>query len=766
MQKNDSLNREFCAEQKRRKREKKLIFFISLGFAFLTILEVSLSELSEKLSVTASLFFFIVVNINIILLGLLIFLVFRNFIKLLLERKDRVFGSKLKSKLIVVFLGFALIPTILLFTISAFYIHNSFGKWFNSHIQTSLKSGAEISETYYENLKKLGRDFGETVSHFIAREKLFRDSKKDFLKKTLKDFLENYHLASLELYQKDSGQYSEFVHPKYTDYGFPRPPEVFLSNALEGYENQFIQSIGKGNLVRCIFPIYQDTKQEKPSGALVLSFFVPLSLVLKIEKIQNTYQDYAATSPFASSIQSSYFLLLILITLLIMFTATWFGFYLARQLIIPLESLAEATKEIVKGNLDIQLDQVGSKMATDEFNILATSFNKMTQDLRKNRGEIDKAHKTLKTANRELYQRHKYVEAILENVAAGIISLDAFGIVTTMNKSAQNIFNVDTKNMIGKHYRDIVGDEYIKQVDEFICDIIENEKINFHKKEFSFTRGGKEFSLLASVATVRDENGDYIGMVVVLEDLTEMIDIQKAAAWRDVAKRIAHEIKNPLTPIKLSAQRLKKKLTQQEDADLIHMCIDTIIHEVDGLKDLVNEFSDFARLPRPRFSKISLKEIVVEVVSLYQSAHEKIKFIFKEMETTPLVYADREQIRRVFINLVENALDAVGKQGEISFYLKYNSILDIVIIEVCDNGKGFDDALKSKIFEPYFTTKTKGSGLGLAIVQRILKEHGGIIRVYKNDPQGSKFIIELPVQNKTYFLAQDKTSNTGYFTET
>ena len=745
-------------ERRRRKREKRYIFLAAIGFALLTILEVSLSELSSRLTLATSLLFFIIVNLNVILLGLLVFLVFRNFVKLFLERRGQFFGSKLKTKLIVVFVSLAIIPTIILFTISAFYIHNSFGSWFNSQIKTSLEGSVDVSEAYYEQFKIQGKSFSQNIASFISREHLLNPSKKEFLIKAFKDFQDEYQLASIELHVPESEKIEAFISPKYRDYSFPRPPQNFVSHAMQGTLAQFVQKIGQGNLIRTFVPVFTTPHDKKPVAIVGVSFFIPLDVAQKIEKIFATHTDYEATSPFASSIQSSYFIILVLMTLLIIFTALWFGFYLARHLITPIKNLAYGTKEIARGNLDVFIHPEESRFATDEFDILFNSFNKMTADLRENRAQLARAHDNLKKTNRELNQRRQYIEAILKNIAAGIVSLDAYGRVTTINKSMQDLFQIDAEKVMGQHYRDVVGEEYIKYVDEFMCEVIADETETIHKRHFSITLHEKTYTILASIATVRDENSQYVGMVVVLEDLTDMIAFQRTAAWQEIAKRIAHEIKNPLTPIKLSAQRLKKKFSHQ-GGEVFNNCVDTIITQVDGLKDMINDFSDFAKLPQPRFSKQFLSDIVKEVIGLYAPAHEKVQFTFQEKEPLPLVEIDRDQIKRVFINLVDNAVTAMKAHGTISIMARYNRILDLIIIDILDEGPGIDPKIKRRLFEPYFTTKKKGGGLGLAIVQKIIQDHHGIVRVGDNQPQGTKFTLELPVEQSTNIMLPLKESD-------
>jgi two-component system, NtrC family, nitrogen regulation sensor histidine kinase NtrY len=380
--------------------------------------------------------------------------------------------------------------------------------------------------------------------------------------------------------------------------------------------------------------------------------------------------------------------------------------------------------------------------------LLVNSFNRMTMDLKTGKNSLESANQELVASNLELEQRRLYMEIVLANVAAGVVSVDAKGRILTINKSAERMLNIKAKRIIGKNYKGILSYENRKMVDAFIRDDGLLRK-GFMNKQIRISAGNRQLTLLVSLNVLQDDRGQYLGLVAVLEDLTEIEKAQRMAAWREVARRIAHEVKNPLTPIQLSAQRLKKRYGEklsEEDKKVFHECTGMIITQVDELKHLVNEFSNFARMPAANPAPSNISEIIEESLTLYKEAQKNISFVFNRSGKVPIFNLDREQIKRVMINLLENAIEAIEDRGEVVIDLAYDSVLKMVRIEVADNGRGIDFRNKTRLFEPYFSTKKHGTGLGLAIVNTIITDHDGFIRIKDNHPKGTKFVIELPTR--------------------
>jgi two-component system nitrogen regulation sensor histidine kinase NtrY len=429
---------------------------------------------------------------------------------------------------------------------------------------------------------------------------------------------------------------------------------------------------------------------------------------------------------------------------MIIFLAIWFAVYLANSLTTPIKELAEATGQVAGGNLDIRLSEEGG----DEIGMLVASFNKMTEDLRSNQLALKETNKELTRSNLELEQRRRYMEIVLRNVTAGVISVDRRGVLTTVNKSAEKLLNIDAEKVLGRHYSEILRTEQLDIIKGLLRDMVISKKDTI-SRQVSIPLKYGALALLVNLSLLKDENGEFMGTVVVFDDLTQLAKAQRMVAWREVARRIAHEIKNPLTPIKLSAQRLRKRYLSRfgEEEKVFDECTGMIVKSVDEIKSLVDEFSNFARMPAAQPTANNLNDIIRESLTLYQEAHRGISFSFKPDDSIPLLQLDRDQMKRVLINLLDNAVAALNGEGTVEIESIHNPELAMVTFVVADTGHGIAAEDKSRLFEPYFSTKKSGTGLGLAIVNTIISDHHGFIRVKDNIPKGTKFIIELPVGN-------------------
>jgi two-component system nitrogen regulation sensor histidine kinase NtrY len=338
------------------------------------------------------------------------------------------------------------------------------------------------------------------------------------------------------------------------------------------------------------------------------------------------------------------------------------------------------------------------------------------------------------------------MEIVLKNVAAGVISIDENGIVTTINTSAEQILEIKGEVVLEKKFSEVLAKEYVEQIKELLSELKSSRKDSI-EKQLNVKLKGKSLSLLINLTTLKDEEERSLGVVAVFDDLTQLIKAQRMAAWREVARRIAHEIKNPLTPIQLSAQRLRKRYLEklQPDGAVFDECTRTIMKQVEELKGMVNEFSNFARMPASQPTPNHLNEIIQETLVLFQEAHKNVRFEFIPHEL-PVLNIDRDQMKRVLINLIKNSLTAIERDGEIRIETSYDPKLQMVRLEVSDNGCGISDEDKGRLFEPYYSTKKSGTGLGLTIVNAIIADHNGYIRVRDNEPKGTTFLIELPVR--------------------
>ncbi|MGA7279188.1 MAG: ATP-binding protein, partial [Desulfocapsaceae bacterium] len=384
----------------------------------------------------------------------------------------------------------------------------------------------------------------------------------------------------------------------------------------------------------------------------------------------------------------------------------------------------------------------------DEIGQLVSSFNTMTSNINTSNKQLAETHRALQQSSQESEQRRRYTEIILQNVSAGVVSLDENGRITTINNFAAKLLRIDGARFINKTYREVLPREYTHILDRFIEELYATGKLSV-EQHLKVTINRVALSLMVNFTRLEDDEGTPIGFVLVFDNLTKIEKMQRMAAWREVARRIAHEIKNPLTPIQLSAQRLRKRYPEilAEEDSVFDRCTDTIINQVEALKQLVSEFSQFARMPRINKTPGDLAGLTRETLVLYQEAHKHIDFGCRIDQEIPIFEFDGEQIKRSLINLLDNAVAVLPSGGKIDVELSINQFAQTVLVKVFDDGPGISKANKLKLFEPYFSTKKSGTGLGLAIVSTIVNDHGGYIRVQDNQPSGSVFTIELPLEN-------------------
>jgi two-component system nitrogen regulation sensor histidine kinase NtrY len=452
------------------------------------------------------------------------------------------------------------------------------------------------------------------------------------------------------------------------------------------------------------------------------------------------FENYNQLRVLRRPLTGVYLSFFLMVTLLILFGAVWMGSYLAKRITRPALALAAAAREIGAGRLDQRIEPE----SRDEFGALTEAFNAMAGELATSRRRVERSTVELQRKHLEVEERRRYIETILERITAGVVSVDANGTITMMNTAALRLLSLDA-TMVGRPAAAAFGRVDLKPLANLLSGHgrADGEPV---AQEIALARERQELYLAAVAARLTGEAGAFEGTVLVLDDVTPLIRTQKVAAWREVARRLAHEIKNPLTPIQLSAERLRRHFADAPPAPraLVEECTSTIVGEVESLKGLVDEFSQFARMPSPRRVPSDLHQLIQETLALYKDLFADVRFESRFAPDIPLVRLDAEQIRRVIINLVDNAIEAMGRHGLITIETALDSGDNLVRVVVSDDGPGIPAAEREKLFLPYYSTKQRGSGLGLAIVRRIIAEHGGTIVVDDNVPRGTRFTIELP----------------------
>ncbi|MHB8764706.1 MAG: sensor histidine kinase [Deferrisomatales bacterium] len=680
------------------------------------------------------------VNLNILLLLLLLFLSLRNLAKLAFERRRGVLGSKLKTKLVMAFLAMTVIPTALLYLASAGFLARSIDSWFSGRVEAALRQSLEVARDYYRVEEDRVLHYARQLAENLPRRGLGGDLGRleaVLLAKALED-----QLAAITVFSARGEVVSVVANPRVPlpELATAGTPEV--SQALAGRESSGLARFPGGDFLRGAAPILE-AGGGAVWGAVVVDGYIPGRTMDRLREITDGFEEYRQLEVLKAPIKVSYILPLLLVALLIVFAAIWFGFYLARGITGPIQALAEATQRVAGGDLDFQVDVTSA----DEVGTLVQSFNRMTRDLKGSTAAVEAAHATLRQTNVELEQRRRYMEIVLGRVAAGVVSADRNGRITTLNAAAKEMLAVGDE-ALGQHFRRALPPEAEGTVTELLQDLARSRQDSI-QRQVTLETGGQRRTVVAHLTTLRDEGGEALGIVAVFDDLTELVRAQRAQAWQEVARRIAHEIKNPLTPIQLSAQRLRRrysKLLEDAEGEVLDDATRTIVAQVEGLKRLVDEFSRFAKMPEAKLAPEDVNRVVEEVAALYRPAHGQIQFDVRLDPHLPTAEIDAAQVKRALVNLLDNAVAALEDQGHprIEVLTEYDPLRQVVRVVVADNGPGLAPEARHRLFEPYFSTKKGGTGLGLAIVKSIVADHRGYVRVADNQPQGTRFLLEFP----------------------
>jgi len=742
MQTNRAPTSEQLRESRKRRRERALIALTLALVVAITTLEVRLVHQGGQ-PVAGSLLAFGLMNINAFLLLLFTFLIFRNLAKLFLERRRKVFGSRLRTRLVLTFISLTLLPTLFLIFMAWQLLSSQVDYSWDRQVEESLDKAIDLTRTFSmeveDNLKAYGRMFAEELQEGGDLAGGDRDYLQSFVQRRRAD----YHLTGLEVLDRHGAPLAGSHDPQLR--GAPELPRPAPGVTETPTEAVFHQKFGKQEVLSFLTPVADAAGEVQ--GYLLVRQAIPETHLLRVAAAERSLQELRQRLLQFSPLKVSHYLGLIIVTLIAMMAAIWLGFYMARELTTPIRELAEGALKVAGGDYDFHIHQEGR----DEIGFLVQSFNKMTQDLQQGRAQLAAAYRQLSVSHELISTQKRDMEILLKNVAAGVIALDAAGKVTMINDSAAQMLRLKREEVLGREARVLLPPAAYHRMVEVVAAARAAARGTV-EKPLHLILPNQTLYLLLKTTVLKDEAGRDLGVVIVFEDLTELERAQRLAAWREVARRIAHEVKNTLTPLKLAAQRLQRRYAERlgEDGRVFQECTQIIVNQVEELQNLVNNFARFARLPQLTLAPQDFNALVQETVILYREFQPRVALEFHPDPQLPPVLLDREQVKRLLLNLLDNALASIDGVGTIMVSIRRTPADGRVELSVADTGRGVPERDKVRIFEPYFSTKRGGTGLGLAIVNSIVAEHQGHIRVEDNVPRGTKFIIDFPMHRADY----------------
>jgi two-component system, NtrC family, nitrogen regulation sensor histidine kinase NtrY len=685
----------------------------------------------------------------------LLMLLVRNIIKLRRERREMKLGAKFKTRLVTYFISLSLLPVIFLFLATSQLINRSFEKWFGSATNQIVLNALEI-EKAYNNSEQLS-----VAREAVTLARLLASGADEEIPSILAAECENQGLFLAQLYDQNGRLVTERSQRRFESFSqeFRDKWLKARTEAVRGviFSAQEGQGAEKPMSLIAAAPVTAPIGApiERGRGVVVIAQEVSPEISERIKTIKLFEGDHDRLKGKQMLQRNIAFITLGLITLLVLFIAFWLALSVARSIADPVQQLAQATERIKSGDLTYRAGVIGD----DELAALARSFNEMTAELSENRRRLEQSASELQMINSALEERRRYIETVMQSLSAGVVSLDENRDVTMINEAARRLLRVEPDKTAGIALESLLPETHREELRRMILRATPRRPVT---QEIHFTFADQtKVDAGVTVTALDNPRGRSRGAVIVIEDLTELIEAQRRAAWSEVARRMAHEIKNPLTPIKLSAERLAKNLLDsrnaengksghlnERQAELVRQCTAMIGAEVATLQRMVDEFSNFARLPKAAMETASLNEVVVNSLKLYDERLKGIHLTHSLAPQLPGVMIDREQIKRALVNLIDNAAEAMAEVAgdrRITVITREVPERESLELVVADTGPGISPEDRERIFDPYFSTRKRGTGLGLAIVSRIVVEHQGRIRVQENSPRGARFIIELPI---------------------
>jgi PAS domain S-box-containing protein len=680
-------------------------------------------------------------TLNFVAFVVFLFIFVRNLLKLRRERRERQLGSKVKTRLLVYFISISFLPITAMAVFSYLFLNRSLEKWFNPFPDEIVQQATEVKRLTSATQDQTLRDTASLLVMLLGKQ-----TPEERLS-TMQQVVSSGQLVRVEIASKNG------------------PALSYQNPGLSADDSDLLEKLFH-NARLFSGPDGLNQVDGKEFDALAVPLNQTETLIIAPQKraandltdlIASSERDYQELVRKQRRVRLLGLSTLGLMTLILLFVSSWVAIYLARGIATPIKALAEASNEIARGNLAHRVTTI----ADDELALLAESFNQMTTQLEENRSHIEAGAAELRDKNAALQERRNYIETVLQSLSTGVVSVDENNCVTTLNPAAARMLALVERREDNPKLSSLIGSEDWLVVERLLR---RARRAGHATEQTQLESGGGPLPVAMTATALRNSKGPGRGVVLVIEDLSELLAAQRAAAWSEVARRMAHEIKNPLTPIQLSAERIAKSygrmtangngshlrtdLTDEKRvAAVISECTETISREVAGLKAMVDEFSRFARLPATRLELANLNDVVTQAVGLYEERLDSVTIRLELDRELPQAMLDVEQVKRVFVNLIDNALAAmasVANEKQVTIVTRHDAERSLLRAELSDTGQGIAPADFRRLFEPYFSRRDSGTGLGLAIVQRIILEHGGHIRADQNHPNGAKFVIELP----------------------
>jgi two-component system, NtrC family, nitrogen regulation sensor histidine kinase NtrY len=689
----------------------------------------------------------------------LVVVLVRNIVKLAVERRRGLPFSRFRAKLVMALLGLTIVPSLLVLLVGGELIRSSTGRWFSQEIDDVLSAATQIAGDYYDDSQARVRGNAVRIAAGIPVAAV-QGGNADAVQRAIASEVKQGRVGLVEVYRVHDGQGGRLEVTPVAAMQSPSMPRAYLRASADRLaariasgtsDGEALEPMDEGGELVRAGAVIMAPGGSQPVGVVIASDYLSGELAMHSRRIREAYESYNKLRVVKRPVQGVYLSVFLMMTLMILVSATWTGLYLAKRITRPVQRLAAGAREIGAGHLDHRIEPE----TRDEFGSLVEAFNTMAGELAASQRKLERSRVDLEHKNVELDERRRYIETVVERIATGVISLSPDGRIETINGAALRLLEVD-RSVVGSAVATVVQRPDLKPLES----VLRHTRPGASEpsaQEINIAREGRELHLAAAATPLLAEDGSFAGAVLVFDDVTPLIRTQRVAAWRDVARRLAHEIKNPLTPIQLCAERIRRHFMTAPPPlrELVDECTTTITGEVESLKALVDEFAQFARMPAPKTVPADLNAVLTDTLALYNGLFREIRIERRFATELPQVRVDVEQVRRVVINLVDNAVEALGGSSAtlrpdgtppvIIVETRHDRVNSVARVIVSDNGPGIPAGDRDKLFMPYYSTKRRGSGLGLAIVRRIVAEHGGSIQVEDNTPTGTVFTIELPV---------------------